>query len=41
MLSDREVAEAEAIVLSVYCPDRLPAVQDRIDDLDPRTTVRQ
>ncbi|MFG2914772.1 hypothetical protein ACGF0D_18025 [Kitasatospora sp. NPDC048298] len=41
VLSDREVVRAEAIVLSVYCPDRLAAVQDRIDDLDLRDTVRE
>ncbi|MFF2075600.1 hypothetical protein ACFVXG_12695 [Kitasatospora sp. NPDC058162] len=41
VLSDREVVKAEAIVLSVYCPDRLAAVQDRIDDLDLRDTVRK
>ncbi|MBD0688551.1 hypothetical protein [Streptomyces sp. CBMA123] len=41
VLSDREVVRAEAIVLSVYCPDRLAALQDRIDDLDLRDTVRK
>ncbi|WP_406199654.1 hypothetical protein OH807_17535 [Kitasatospora sp. NBC_01560] len=40
VLSDREVVLAEAIVLSVYCPDRLTAIQDRIDDLKLRDTVR-
>lgn len=38
--SDQEILRAEVIVLSVYCPDRLAAVQDRIDDLDLRDTVR-
>ncbi|MFB7905004.1 hypothetical protein ACFXPX_22885 [Kitasatospora sp. NPDC059146] len=41
VLSDREVVKAEAIVLSVYCPDRLAAIQDKIDDLDLRDTVRK
>ncbi|MFJ4185695.1 hypothetical protein [Kitasatospora sp. NPDC089509] len=41
VLSDREAVQAEAIVLSVYCPDRLAAIQDRIDDLDLRDTVRK
>lgn len=41
VLSDRDVVRAEAIVLSVYCPERLAAVQDRIDDLDLRDTVRK
>ncbi|MGW4897742.1 hypothetical protein ACWEQL_36680 [Kitasatospora sp. NPDC004240] len=40
VLSDREVVYAEAIVLSVYCPDELAAVQDRIDDLNLQDTVR-
>ncbi|MGA5818787.1 hypothetical protein ACPC54_13135 [Kitasatospora sp. NPDC094028] len=33
--------KAEAIVLSVYCPDRLADIQDRIDDLDLRDTARR
>ena len=33
MLSDRQVVQGEAIVLSVYCPDKLADIQDRIDDL--------
>ncbi|SOB83539.1 hypothetical protein [Streptomyces sp. 1331.2] len=41
VLSDREVVRGEAIVLSVYCPDKLAAIQDRIDDLDLRDTVRR
>ncbi|MEV7022625.1 hypothetical protein [Kitasatospora sp. NPDC093558] len=41
VLSDREIVRAEAIVLSVYCPDKLAAVQDRIDGFDLRDTVRK
>lgn len=41
VLSDREIVRAEAIVLSVYCPGRLAALQDKIDDLDLRDTVRK
>ncbi|MCX5212315.1 hypothetical protein OG689_24020 [Kitasatospora sp. NBC_00240] len=40
MLSDRQVVLGEAIVLSVYGPDKLDAIQDKIDDLDLRDTVR-
>ncbi|MGW6914451.1 hypothetical protein ACWGB8_11615 [Kitasatospora sp. NPDC054939] len=40
VLSDREVVQAEAIVLSVYCPDELADIQDDIDDLKLHDTVR-
>ncbi|MGW3043282.1 hypothetical protein ACWC9T_25295 [Kitasatospora sp. NPDC001159] len=40
VLSDGQVMQAEAITLSACCPDKI-AVQDRIDDLDLRGTVRQ
>ncbi|MFD7983442.1 hypothetical protein ACFV4M_08680 [Kitasatospora indigofera] len=40
VLSDRQVVLGEAIVLSVYCPDKLSAIKDKIDDLDLRDTVR-
>ncbi|MER5350339.1 hypothetical protein ABT093_08395 [Kitasatospora sp. NPDC002551] len=40
VLSDREVVFAEAIVLSVYCPDKLAAIKDKIDDLKLDDTVR-
>ncbi|WP_329495601.1 hypothetical protein [Kitasatospora herbaricolor] len=40
VLSDRQVVQGEAIVLSVYCPDKLADIQDRIDDFDLRDTVR-
>ncbi|MFH8380973.1 hypothetical protein ACH4E7_08520 [Kitasatospora sp. NPDC018058] len=39
--SDRQVVQAEAIAPSVYRPDKLAAVQDRIDDRDLRDTVRR
>ncbi|MFD5557420.1 hypothetical protein ACFWIA_26710 [Streptomyces sp. NPDC127068] len=41
VISDRQVVEAEAIVLGVYCPDRLKEIQDRIDDLKTSDTVRR
>ncbi|MED7951690.1 hypothetical protein ACFVYP_21310 [Kitasatospora sp. NPDC058201] len=40
VLSDREVILAETIVLSVYCPDKLSAIKDKIDDLKLHDTVR-
>ncbi|MEV6978681.1 hypothetical protein [Kitasatospora sp. NPDC093806] len=40
VLSDREVVLAETIVLSVYCPDKLAAIRDKIDDLKLKDTVR-
>ncbi|MFE6871919.1 hypothetical protein ACFVFS_35940 [Kitasatospora sp. NPDC057692] len=40
VLSDREVVLAETIVLSVYCPDKLAAIKDKIDDLKLEDTVR-
>ncbi|WP_445402785.1 hypothetical protein ACSMX9_14920 [Streptomyces sp. LE64] len=41
VISDRQVVEAEAIVLGVYCPDQLKQIQDRIDDLKTSDTVRR
>ncbi|MFD7546330.1 hypothetical protein ACFV0R_08675 [Streptomyces sp. NPDC059578] len=41
VISDRQVVEAEAIVLSVYCPDQLKQIQDRIDQLKTSDTVRR
>ncbi len=38
--SDRQVVLGEAIVLSVYCPDKLDAIKDKIDDLRLQDTVR-
>ncbi|WP_406090032.1 hypothetical protein [Kitasatospora purpeofusca] len=40
VLSDREVVFAESIVLSVYCPDKLAAIKDKIADLKLDDTVR-
>ncbi|MER6394643.1 hypothetical protein ACFWA9_01780 [Kitasatospora sp. NPDC059973] len=40
VLSDREVVFAESIVLSVYCPDKLADIRQKIDDLKLRDTVR-
>lgn len=40
VLSDRQVVLGEAIVLSVYCPDKLDAIKDKIDDLKLQDTVR-
>ncbi len=40
VLSDRQVVLGEAIVLSVYCPDKLDAIKDKIDDLKLGDTVR-
>ncbi|MGX2995829.1 hypothetical protein JNUCC64_16325 [Streptomyces sp. JNUCC 64] len=41
VISDRQVVEAEAIVLGVYCPEQLKQIQDRIDDLKTSDTVRR
>ncbi|MFI9328072.1 hypothetical protein ACIGZJ_11090 [Kitasatospora sp. NPDC052868] len=40
VLSDREVVYAESLVLSVYCPDQLAAIKEKIDDLKLRDTIR-
>ncbi|MFC8454552.1 hypothetical protein [Kitasatospora sp. NPDC057223] len=40
VLSDRQVVLGEAIVLSVYCPEKLDAIEDKIDDLKLQDTVR-
>ncbi|GAA1964385.1 hypothetical protein [Catenulispora subtropica] len=41
VIADRKAVAAEAIVISVYCPDHLQAFQDKIDDLKTGTTVRR
>jgi hypothetical protein len=33
--------EAEAIVLGVYCPDKLEKIRDRVDGLATDDTVRR
>ena len=40
VLSDRQVVLGEAIVLSVYCPDKLDAIKDKIDDLNLQDPAR-
>ncbi|MEV6697437.1 hypothetical protein AB0M68_09690 [Streptomyces sp. NPDC051453] len=41
VISDRRAVEAEAIVLGVYCPDKLAKIQDKIDGLKTDDTVRR
>ncbi|OIJ64244.1 hypothetical protein [Streptomyces mangrovisoli] len=41
VIADKRVVEAGALVLKVYCPDKLHDLQDKIDDLKTDTTVRQ
>jgi hypothetical protein len=41
VIADRKALAAEAIVISVYCPQYLAAFQDNIDDLKTGTTVRR
>ncbi|MFF2503622.1 hypothetical protein ACFVTY_09665 [Streptomyces sp. NPDC058067] len=41
VISDRRVVEAEALVLGVYCPDKLDRIQDRLDALRTDDTVRR
>ncbi|MFE6760211.1 hypothetical protein ACFVDQ_42565 [Streptomyces sp. NPDC057684] len=41
VISDRRAVEAEAIVLGVYCPDKLEKIQDKVGDLKTDDTVRR
>ncbi|NUR02356.1 MAG: hypothetical protein HOY79_39210 [Streptomyces sp.] len=41
VIADHKAVAAEAIVISVYCPQHLAAFQDNIDDLKTGTTVRR
>ncbi|MFC5911677.1 hypothetical protein, partial [Streptacidiphilus monticola] len=40
VIADRQVLDAGALVIKVYCPDRLQDYQDQIDDLKTGDTVR-
>lgn len=40
VISDRRILDAGALVVKVYCPDRLKDYQDQIDDLKTGDTVR-
>jgi hypothetical protein len=40
VIADHRALVAEAIVVSIYCPEHLQAFQDNIDDLKTGTTVR-
>ncbi|MFE2019679.1 hypothetical protein ACFW9O_16750 [Streptomyces sp. NPDC059499] len=39
VIADRRAVEAGAIILGVYCPDKLEKVRDRIDELKTDDTV--
>ncbi|WP_431676889.1 hypothetical protein [Kitasatospora sp. KL5] len=39
IVADAKAAEAEAIVLNVYCPDKLDEFRDKLDDLETAKTV--
>ncbi|MEO3972653.1 hypothetical protein [Streptomyces sp. CAU 1734] len=41
VIADSQAVEAMAMVLEVYCPERLPAIRDEIDKLKTDDTVRQ
>ncbi|MFE6958025.1 hypothetical protein [Streptomyces sp. NPDC057696] len=41
VISDRRAVEAEAIILGVYCPDKLEKIQDKVGDLKTDDTVRR
>ncbi|UDL98166.1 hypothetical protein [Streptomyces longhuiensis] len=41
VISDRRAVEAEAIILGVYCPDKLEKIKDKVDDLRTDDTVRR
>lgn len=41
VISDRRAVEAEAIILGVYCPDKLEKILDKVDDLRTDDTVRR
>ncbi|MFD9126901.1 hypothetical protein [Kitasatospora sp. NPDC059571] len=40
IIADARVVEAGAIVLNVYCPDKLDEYRELVDDLDTDHTVR-
>ncbi|GAA2024768.1 hypothetical protein GCM10009839_23330 [Catenulispora yoronensis] len=41
VIADHKALAAEALVISVYCPDHLQKFQDKLDDLKTGTTVRR
>lgn len=40
IVADAKAVEAEAIVLNVYCPDKLDEFRSKVDDLDTDNTVK-
>jgi hypothetical protein len=41
VIADSQVVEAEAMLLEIYCPDKLDRIRDEIDELKTDETVRR
>ena len=41
VIIDRRILKGEALILEVYCPDKLRTYQDRIDDLKTDDTIKE
>jgi hypothetical protein len=41
VIIDRRFLKGEALILEVYCPDKLKAYQDQIDDLKSDNTIKE
>jgi hypothetical protein len=41
VIIDKRVVQAEALILQVYCPEKLDAYRDKIDDLKTDDTLKE
>ncbi|MFE5851701.1 hypothetical protein ACFQ61_00540 [Streptomyces sp. NPDC056500] len=40
IIADSQVVEAEAMIVDIYCPEKIDKIRDAIDDLKTDSTVR-